>query len=86
MTRTKKQSPAKKLLDRCARDKDAILGFFTHADIPFDNNEAEQDIRMAKVKQKVSGTFRTEEGAHLFCLMRSFIQTAKNKENRFFTL
>ncbi|WP_144705104.1 IS66 family transposase, partial [Fictibacillus phosphorivorans] len=41
-----KQSPSKNLWDRFARDKDAILGFLTHADIPFDNNEAERDIRM----------------------------------------
>ena len=67
------------LWDRFVRNKDAILGFLTHADIPFDNNEAERDIRMAKVKQKVSGTFRTKEGAQIFCLTRSFIQTAQKQ-------
>ena len=74
-----KQFPSKKLWDRFVRNKDAILGFLTHADIPFDNNEAERDIRMAKVKQKVSGTFRTKEGAQIFCLTRSFIQTAQKQ-------
>ncbi|MGG0259733.1 IS66 family transposase, partial [Bacillus mycoides] len=79
-----KQSPSKNLWDRFARDKDAILGFLTHADIPFDNNEAERDIRMAKVKQKVSGTFRTEDGARIFCLTRSFIQTAQKQGKHVF--
>ncbi|HFJ9287498.1 TPA: IS66 family transposase, partial [Bacillus toyonensis] len=74
-----KQSPSKKLWDRFVRNKDAILGFLTHADISFDNNEAERDIRMAKVKQKVSGTFRTKEGTQIFCLTRSFIQTAQKQ-------
>ena len=74
-----KQSPSKKLWDRFVRNKDAILGFLTHADIPFDNNEAERDIRMEKIKQKVSGTFRTKEGAPIFCLTRSFIQTAQKQ-------
>ena len=74
-----KQSPSQNLWNRFVRNKDAILGFLTHADIPFDNNEAERDIRMAKVKQKVSGTFRTEEGARIFCLTRSLIQTAQKQ-------
>lgn len=74
-----KQSPSQNLWNRFVRNKDAILGFLTHADIPFDNNEAERDIRMAKVKQKVSGTFRTKEGARIFCLTRSFIQTAQKQ-------
>ncbi|HFJ9287405.1 TPA: transposase, partial [Bacillus toyonensis] len=67
------------LWDRFVRNKDAILGFLTHADIPFDNNEVERYIRMAKVKQKVSGTFRTKEGTQIFCLTRSFIQTAQKQ-------
>lgn len=61
---------------RLLRRASDALRFMTHAAVPFTNNQAEQDLRMMKVKQKISGGFRSQQGAEQFAAIRSFISTA----------
>ena len=73
----KKQSKAKNLLDRCYKYQKEILAFMKDSSIPFTNNQAERNHRMMKLKQKISGTFRSEKGARNFCRIRGFISMIK---------
>ena len=76
----KKQSKAKNLLDCYQKFQIEILSFMRDLSIPFSNNQAERGIRIVKLQQKISGTFRSEDGAASFCRVRGYLSTVKKNE------
>ena len=72
-----KQTFARNLLERLQKFEHETLLFMDDKDVPFTNNLGERDIRMTKVQQKISGCFRSFDGAKTFCRIRSYISSAK---------
>lgn len=72
-----KRSKARNLLERLQLYELDVLRFMTNPIVPFTNNQGENDIRMTKVHQKISGCFRAKEGADIFCRVRSYLSTCR---------
>jgi transposase len=79
-----KQSVAFNLISRMREHADAVLRFVTDLRVPFTNNLGERAIRMPKVKQKISGCFRTLKGAQDFCTIRSYLDTMHKQGHNLF--
>ncbi|MCP4745440.1 MAG: transposase [Desulfobacteraceae bacterium] len=73
------KSDAHNLWERLEKYETAVLLFAKNPNVPFTNNRAERDLRMAKVKQKVSGCFRKEQYARAYCRISSYLQTMSNQ-------
>ena len=74
-----KKTKGRWLLDRLIHYKASILAFIFDSDIPFTNNQAERDIRCVKIKMKVSGSFRTTQGANAYARIQSVISTLRKQ-------
>jgi transposase len=74
-----KQSPARNLLERLWMRQDEVLAFLDDVTIPFDNNQAEQDLRMLKVQQKIAGSFRANAGSEAFARIRGYLSSMRKQ-------
>lgn len=74
-----KRSKSRALLERLRAYEDDVLRFLNVSEVPFTNNQGENDIRMTKVHQKISGCFRSHQGAEQFCLIRSYLSSCRKQ-------
>jgi transposase len=74
-----KQSPALNLLERLSFGQREVLAFLDDFTIPFDNNQAEQDLRMLKVQQKIAGSFRADSGSEAFARIRGYLSSMRKQ-------
>jgi len=74
-----KRSKARNLLERLRDFEHDVLRFMEVESIPFTNNQGENDLRMTKVQQKISGCFRSMDGAKIFCRVRSYLSTCRKQ-------
>ncbi len=72
---SRKRTPPGKLLHRLQVGKEQALAFLYHFEVPFDNNQAERDLRMLKIVQKITGGLRTDLGLEQVCRIRSYLST-----------
>ncbi|MDP2211350.1 MAG: IS66 family transposase [Candidatus Aquicultor sp.] len=72
-----KRSKARNLLERLINHEADVLRFMENQLVPFTNNQGENDIRMTKVQQKISGCFRSQDGAKIFCRIRGYLSTCR---------
>ena len=73
------QPTPRRLINRLQRRRDEVLRFISDLSVPFDNNGSERYLRMVKLQQKISGCFRTPDGARNFCRVRSYLSTARKQ-------
>jgi transposase len=74
------RSKTRNLIERLRDYEEDVLRFMSDKEIPFTNNQAERDLRMIKVHQKISGCFRSWEGAYHFCRIKSYLSTCEKHD------
>jgi transposase len=74
-----KQDDSKNHLDALLNRAEQVLAFLDDLLVPFTNNQAERDLRMIKIQQKISSTFRSVQGATAFCAIRSYLSTMRKQ-------